>query len=329
MKRVIQIFSVIILICLAFWSMKQVNLDASHVEKETRLLMGTYVTVIVLGPKESSVKAMKAAFMRMQEIDVKFNPINPASPVYAFNKKNEPIADSEIISLVKRALEISKESAGVFDITVAPLSELWGFYTQASRIPEDVEIKACLRNIGYRHLLFKDGKLNKDNPEVKIDFGGIAKGYALAEAARVLKDKRITSALIDLGGDVYVLGKNGSRPWKIGIQNPRAKDILGYVEAKDQAVVSSGDYENFFIKNGKRYHHIFNPATGYPADEGVIGVTVIHPDPVLAQAWAKIPFVLGIKKGIPAFNKIKGLQAAVVTVSGEIIYSENKLKINQ
>jgi len=326
MKKVFRIFAVAAVVYLGLWSIRQANLAMPHAVKETRLMMGTYVTVIALGPKEVAAKAMNLAFIRMREIDVKFNPINPQSPVYAFNRTNQPITDPEIIGLVRRALEISKESAGAFDITVAPLSELWGFYAKSLRIPKDEEIKECLGNVGYRHLLFKNGELNKDNPAVKIDFGGIAKGYALAEAAKVLKDSGVSSALIDLGGDLYVLGKKGVTSWKVGIKNPRGEDILGYIEAKDQAVASSGDYERFFIKNGRRYHHIFNPATGYPT-EGVAGVTVTHPDPVLAQAWAKIPFVLGAQKGIQALNRIKDMQAVIVTSGGEIIYSENKLKL--
>lgn len=327
-KRTIQIISVIILLFLGLWSLRQADLRKPYMEKETRLMMGTYATISTLGSKEITAKAINSAFIRMQEIDVKFNPVNPQSPVYAFNKNNKPISDPEIIALVKRALEISRESDGAFDITVAPLLELWGFYTQSFSIPKDKEIKACLRNVGYRHLLFKDGKLNKDNPAVRIDFGGIAKGYALAQAARVLKDNGINSALINLGGDVYALGKKNAALWKIGIQNPRAQGILGYIEAKDQAVVSSGDYERFFIKQGKRYHHIFNPATGHPT-EGVIGVTLIYQDPVLAQAWAKIPFVMGAQKGIQALNRIKQMQAVILTGKGEILYTENKLKIHK
>jgi len=328
MKRVLRIAIVAILIYLGLWSMRQVNFGMLPAEKETRLMMGTYATVIALGPKDIAARAINLAFIRLREIDVKFNPINPQSPVYAFNRRNQPIADPEIIGLVRRSLEISKESAGAFDITVAPLSELWGFYAKSLRIPKDIEIKECLRNVGYSHLLFKNGELNKDNPKVQIDFGGIAKGYALAESARVLKENRITSALIDLGGDVYVLGKKGAAFWKVGIKNPRGEDILGYIQVKDQAIASSGDYERFFIDKGKRYHHIFNPATGYPT-EGVAGVTVIHPDPVLAQAWAKIPFVLGAQNGIQALNRIKDMQAVIITPGGQILYSENKLKINK
>lgn len=291
-------------------------------------MMGTYATITALGSKDIANKAINLAFIRMQEINIKFNPINPQSPVYAFNRKSQPITDPEIIGLIKRSLEISKDSGGAFDITVASLSELWGFYAKSLRIPKDEEIKECLRHVGYQHLLFKDGELNKDDQAVRIDFGGIAKGYALAEAAKVLKDNGITSALIDLGGDVYVLGKNVITPWKIGIKNPRGKDILGYIEAQDQVVASSGDYERFFIENKKRYHHIFNPVTGYPT-EGVAGVTVIHQDPVLAQAWAKIPFILGVQKGIQKLNKIKDLRAVIITTDGQMIYSEDKLKINK
>jgi thiamine biosynthesis lipoprotein len=290
------------------------------VEKQTRFMMDTYVTITAIGPKQSVSKAVDLALKRMQEVDVKFSSFNPKSQVYAFNYTNEPITDPEIIELIKVGLEVSKESAGAFDMTVAPLLELWGFNSKSYYLPQEEEIKNCLNSVGYEHLLIKDGKLTKDNPATAIDLGGIAKGYALTQAVSVLKTQGITSALVDAGGDIYTLGNKNGKLWKVGIKDPRGAGILGYVEVEDSAVLGSGDYERFFIKDGKRYHHIFNPKTGYPT-EGVVSVTLIYSNPIIAQIWTKIPFVLGAKKGLEILAKIPDLEALIITSSGEKLYS--------
>jgi thiamine biosynthesis lipoprotein len=137
---------------------------------------------------------------------------------------------------------------------------------------------------------------------------------------KVLKFNGVSSALIDAGGDVYGLGKKGSKLWRVGIKDPRGEGILGYVEVEDMAVMGSGDYERFFIKDGKRYHHIFNPKTGYPT-EGVQSVILIYNDPVLAQAWTKIPFIKGSEKGLERLEKIPNIEAIIITESGKILYS--------
>jgi len=319
-KKLKPVFIIIIAVFAGFWAVRSYNGYRFHVEKEMRFMMDTYVTVYAVGPKQVSSKAINSALNRMQEIDIKFSHLNPKSPVYAFNRKNEPLSDPEIIGLIKIALEISKAAEGAFDITVAPLAELWGFYSKEYYLPEEQQIRNCLANVGYQHLSLEGGKLNKDNPGVMIDLGGIAKGYALTEAVKVLKSQGVASALIDAGGDVFALGKKGKKPWKVGVKDPRGEGILGYVEVDDLAVVGSGDYERFFIKDGKRYHHIFNPKTGYPT-EGVVSVTIIYPDPVLAQTLTKIPFVIGAERGLEALNKISGLEAIIITSSGEKLYS--------
>lgn len=336
--RILKIIIVFIVIfSLGMVGIRIYNDHRLHVEKETRFMMDTFVSISAVGPKEISTPAISAALDRIQEIDVKFNAVNPKSPVYAFNKKGSAITDPEILDLVRLALKISKETAGAFDITVYPLTELWGFNGNSPHLPADQDIKKALGNVGYQHLLLKDGKLEKDSEGVEIDFGGIAKGYALDQAVRVLKAKGITQALVDAGGDICTLGKKGSRLWKVGIRNPRGDEgyrgdallghietgeggLLGFVEVEDLAVMGSGDYERFFIKDGKRYHHIFDPKTGYPT-EGVAAVTLIYNDPVSAQPWNKIPFVLGPKKGLEMLAKIPGMEAIVITTSGEKIYS--------
>ena len=320
MKKLKSVSIIIVVIFAGLWAIRSYNAHRFHVEKETRFMMDTYVTIYAVGPKAITSKAIGLALDRMQEIDTKFNHLNPKSPIYAFNNSGVPITDPEILNLVQVALEFSKKSDGAFDITVAPLVELWGFYGKTYYVPGEQEIKDCLAKVGYQHLILNNGKLEKDVSGTKIDLGGIAKGYALTEAVKILKAQGVTSALIDAGGDVYALGKKGKKMWKVGIKDPRQEGILGYVEVEDLSVLGSGDYERFFIQDGRRYHHIFNPETGYPT-EGVASVTLIYPDPIVAQPWTKIPFVWGAKKGLEMLEKIPGMEAIIVTTSGEIIYS--------
>jgi thiamine biosynthesis lipoprotein len=296
------------------------NLYRYHLEKQTRFMMDTYVTVFAVGPKKTTSRAVDLALDRMQEIDTKFNSLNPKSQVYAFNHRNEPISDQEIVEVVRVALEIAQATGGAFDITVAPLVELWGFYGASPHIPQEQEIKACLTRIGYQYLTLVNSRVEKTKVDVNIDLGGIAKGYAVSQAAKVLKEEGVGSALIDAGGDVYALGKKGSGLWKVGIKNPRGDDLLGYVEVENLAVMGAGDYERFFEKDGRRYHHIFNPKTGYPT-EGVIATTLIHADPVLANAWSKPIFVLGPERGMQLVESIPGMEVLVVKSSGEVLYS--------
>ena len=320
MKIIKRVCIIIILVVAGLWGIRTYNARRFNVEKETRFMMDTYVTIYAVGPKEITSKAIGLALDRMQEIDVKFNSLNPKSQIYAFNENGKSITDPEILELVALALQVSRDTGGAFDITVAPLVELWGFYSKEYYLPKEQEIKDCLTKVGYEHLVLKNGRLDRDLPGVKIDLGGIAKGYALSEAVKVLKAQGVTSALIDDGGDVYALGKKGRKLWKVGIKDPRGEGVLGYVEVEDLAVMGSGDYERFFIKDGKRYHHIFNPKTGYPT-EGVMSVTLISADPQFAQILAKAPFVLGLDKGMKMIEKIPGMEAVVITASGERVYS--------
>lgn len=296
------------------------NLYRFHLEKQTRFMMDTYVTVHAIGPKKTTARIINLALDRMQELETKLNHLNPKSPIYAFNLYGTPITDPEILQLVKVAMEVARDSDGAFDITIEPLVAIWGFYGGSPHLPDDKDIRNSLDAVGYQYLVLGDSKLEKKKESVRIDLGGIAKGYVVMEAAKVLRREGVTSALIDAGGDVYALGKKGSDMWKIGVKNPRGEDLLGYVEAEDLAVMGSGDYERFFEKDGKRYHHIFNPKTGYPA-EGVISTTLIHADPVLANVWSKPIFVLGPERGMQLVERIPGMEAIVVKTSGEVIYS--------
>ncbi|MCP4353715.1 MAG: FAD:protein FMN transferase [Desulfobacterales bacterium] len=303
--------------------------DKLVLKKDTRLMMDTFVTISAEGPEKIISRAIELAFDRMQEIDTKFNIHNPKSPVFAFNNRGTPITDPEILDVIRAALEVSRKSDGAFDITISPLIELWGFYGDSPHVPQDSEIKECLGRIGYNNLVIKNGILEKQIDNMRIDLGGIAKGYNIREGARVLKENGVTSALIDAGGDVYAIGRKSDRLWKVGLRNPRGKELMGYVEIEDRAVMGSGDYERFFMNSGKRYHHIFDSKTGYPAS-GVTSINLFHPDPMLADAWCTAIFVSGHEKGLELVEKMPDMEAVMITVSGDRLYSSGmKDKIKQ
>ena len=299
---------------------RQYNLYRFHLEKQMHFMMDTYVTVYAIGPKTKTQPAINAALDRMQAVDAKFSMHNPDSPVYAFNNHNVPITDREILDLVALALQIAKDTDGAFDITVAPLLELWGFYSRSFRLPGPEEIQRCLNLVGYSNLILSSTELQKKKADVKIDLGGIAKGYAIGQAAKVFRDHGVTSALMVAGGDIYALGQKANELWKVGLRNPREDGVLGYLEVQDLAVMGSGDYERFFIQEGKRYHHIFDPKTGYPA-EGLSGSFMVGPDPTVANAWNTAIFVMGPEKGLNLVERIPGMEVIMVTTSGQIIYS--------
>lgn len=299
---------------------KLYNLHRYHLETESRMMMDTVVSIHALGPEKMTAPAMDRAFGRMAEVDARFNIHNPDSPIYAFNRFGTPITDPEILGVVRFALDISRRSGGAFDITVSPMIDLWGFYDDRPRLPAASGILKRLDRIGYEHLVLREDRLEKTRPDIRIDLGAIAKGYAIAQAVSVLKSHGVESALVDAGGDVYALGKKGSRYWHVGIKGPRETEVLGYLEAEDTAVVGSGDYERFFTENGVRYHHIFDPRTGYPAD-GLSGITLIAPDPMAADGWATALFVLGPQEGMRLADTLADIEVVMVTTSGDILLS--------
>jgi len=325
MRRTLLLILIIAIITgTAFW-IRQARF-AAGLEQQRRVMMTTDVTIYAYGRKPAVSKAIDRAFERMQEVADKFNAHNPNSPVFAFNQNGTPIKDKEILQLIKTALDISKQSQGAFDITVYPLVKLWGFYSEnPDQIPQPDKISQALSQIGYKHLILTNEELKKDKKNISIDLGGIAKGYVVGQGIEALKKAGVNSAIIEAGGDLYALGRKLGKPWKIGIRHPRKEGLLGYIEVADQAVMGSGDYERFFIKGNKRYSHIIDPKTGYPAEE-TLGVTVIYSDPTIADAWGPALSILG-PAGLKIVEKIPGMEAIMVTNSDEILHTSGLRKL--
>lgn len=208
-----------------------------------------------------------------------------------FSPSSDTFKGNEIHELFHLAHKIYRDSEGAFDITVGALSRVWGFTNKAYRVPSAAEIKQVLSFVGMHKIQEQNGQIIVP-AGVILDWGGIAKGWAVDQAAKALQNQGIGRGFINAGGDLICWGKNpDGQAWRIGLKHPRHSGFLGILELENQAVATSGDYQRFFEVNGIRYHHIFNPKTGYPAT-GKQSVTVIGPETAVCDGLATAIFVL-------------------------------------
>ena len=226
-----------------------------------------------------------------------------------------------MFELIKRSIEISELSNGAFDITYASIGYKYD-YRNATK-PTDKEISASLDKIDYRHILLDDVQqtIHFAKPGVRIDLGGIAKGYAVDNGIKILKHCGIDKALVSAGGDSRIIGDKNGRPWMTGIRDPRhASNSVIAIPLSDTAISTSGDYERYFEQDGTRYHHILSPKTGKSVAT-TRSVTIIGPDTTLTDALSTTVFVLGPEAGLELVEKLSGIDAVVIDAAGKVHYS--------
>ena len=289
--------------------------------KDSEFLMSTIVEITAVGTEEESRQAMRLAFEEIRRIDSLMSVYNPDSEVSRINEaagKSAVQASADTLKVINESLRIAHLTNGALDITVAPLMELWGFGNGENRVPSDDELQEKLPLVDYTKVLVNGDSLTVklDLPGMQIDVGGVAKGYAVDSAIRVMKEAGIRNALINAGGDIYGVGAPpGKESWRIGIRHPRDRaDLLGVIELKDQAVATSGDYENFFEVDGKRYCHIMDPGTGRPV-QGIMSVTILADTAAEADALATAVFPLGADEGMKLIESLEGVDGIIVTGS--------------
>jgi thiamine biosynthesis lipoprotein len=212
--------------------------------------------------------------------------------------------------VLEAALEVSRLSGGAFDITAAPLVALWSVTAQHPAVPPEDALaqKRDLIDFNCLTLDAASGSARLARQGQMVDLGGIAKGYAADQALEVYRRRGISTAMIDLGGNIALLGsKEDGAPWGVGIQDPDAPrgECLGLLSLTDKSVVTSGDYERFFEAGGKRYHHILDPRTGYPAESGLRSVTVVAEKSMVADGLSTALFVLGLERGLALLDSIR------------------------
>ena len=228
--------------------------------------------------------------------------------------------DTDIAKLLSTALDLSAATNGAYDPTVAPLTDLWGIGTEHQQVPAQSDIDAALQTVGTQHVHVSGDSVQLDGGS-RIDLGGIAKGYAADLCAGILKDADADGLLV-LGGNIYAVGTNEGKDWNIGIADPdEPTDTVAAVAVHDLSVVTSGDYERYFEQDGVRYHHIFDPETGYPAASGLRSVTVIDENSTRADALTTALFVMGADKG-RAYCEKNGIAAVFITSDRHVFTTE-------
>lgn len=274
---------------------------------KTFFALGTMNTIQAFGLGNSL--ALELAASRVCEISDRMSVYREDSDISKLNARagmGPQQVHSDTIRLLSLAKEYSQLSAGAFDCTIRPLASLWNIGKKGDFIPSAEEIEAAAKCTGYEDLVVYPESAELKRPDMSVDLGGIAKGYAGDEAKRILLENGVTSALVNLGGNIVAIGdRPDGSPWSIGIQNPlRARgESLFSLKPSGSSVVTSGVNERFFIKDGKRYHHILDPRTGAPAQSRLLSVTVICPSGVHADALSTALFVLGLPK-YPDFGSL-------------------------
>ena len=237
----------------------------------------------------------------LQKVDNSLSPFNEHSVITAINQNQDVKPDEMFLTVFNKAMEISRETGGAFDITVAPLVNAWGFGFKNGSQPNRQQVDSLRRLIGYEKVTLKDDRIVKQSPDIMLDCSAIAKGYGSDVVARFLQQQGVKNFMVEIGGEVVTSGVNPQRlPWRIGVTKPTDDtlsvkgEIQSVLNVTDLAMATSGNYRNFYYKGGKKYAHTIDPKTGYPVQHSLLSATVLAKDCATADAYATSFMVLGI-----------------------------------
>jgi len=308
-------------------------MDNSAAAETVHTGMGTEMAHKAFG--RYSAEALRAVENEAQRLERLLSRFLPESDISRINRsagvRREKIS-SETYEILLRAIECSVISQGLFDITVGPLVDLWD-YKRTSEPPANNKIEPVLHLVNYNDLELDavQKKAGLKNPGQSIDLGGIGKGFASDRFMEIFEEYGITSAFSNIGGNVSTLGnKPDGSPWRVGIRHPRLNALIGAVAVTGKAVVTSGDYERYFYdKEGRRFHHILNPITGYSAESGLVSVTVVADSAMIADAVATAAFVAGLEGGLALIEKYPRTEAVLVDAKLEVYVTRGLRKCFQ
>jgi len=313
--------------CLAAFLCAAAPAHADWVRRVTDGIMGTRITVeLWADDKDKGERAIDAVLVEMRHIDESMSTYKPTSEVSQVNAKAAdgpmPIT-KELFDLLTKAKEYSVLTEGAFDITYASVGYLYDFRKRVR--PNEAQITKALPAVDYRHVLLDPKKqtVQFSQKGVRIDLGGIAKGYSVDCGIDVLKSLGITRAYVSAGGDSRIIGDRFGKPWMVGIRDPRkgSDDVITRIPLVDAAISTSGDYERYFEEDGVRYHHIIDPHTGHSASK-VRSTTIIGPAAIRTDGLSKTAFVLGPDKAMEIYNRIDDIDAIIVKLDGTVVHSK-------
>lgn len=282
----------------------------------TDMLFDTVIKIQILDPADESI--LDGLKKLCEKYDTMFSITNTDSELYKLNHANgQPFTvSSETANLIQEGIHYSELSGGAFDLTIEPVSALWDFKADKPTVPSSDAIAQAVSHVDYTKIDIQDNTVTLEDPEAGIDLGAIAKGYTADQVKTYLKKQGIKHAIINLGGNVDVIGtKPDGSKYNIGIQKPfdESGEAITSVQLKDQTVVTSGIYERYFKKNGKLYHHILDPRTGYPCENNLYSVSIITDSSTKADALSTTCFLLGYEKGMELIQSMDGVEAIFIT----------------
>ena len=284
---------------------------------ETSFLMDTIVTIKLETADREGEKYLDEAFDLIANLEDRLSCYKEGSEIYNFNEGiiSELPLDDDLKRIIDVSGEIYQESDSLYDISIGRISELWDFNSE--HVPDDDSIATALNFVGFDKLKIENNVLQKPSG-FKLNLGSLAKGYIIDQTVEMLQTKGIKTGYVNAGGDIRIWGQK--KPLRIGIQHPREEEskVIATVLIDHNSIVTSGDYERYFFKDGVRYHHILNPQTGYPSRE-CISVTVIAPEALLADAYSTALFLMPVDQALRLVNEHENLEAAILTEKdGEI-----------
>lgn len=302
--------------------------DGSYIT-DSRFLLNTIVQLTLYDSKDTNI--LEGAFDVCARYEDVYSRTLDTSELYKLNNRTLPEKDGkytvsdDLAELVGKALYYSKLSNGAFDLSIAPVSSLWDFTATTPVLPNDSKIKENLKHIDYNKVHVEGNQIWFDDDKTTLDLGAIAKGYIADRIKDYLLEQNVNSAMINLGGNVLCVGaKPDGTAFNVGVQKPFAdrNETCAIMELKDMSVVSSGIYERYIEIDGKSYHHILDPKTGYPCKNNLVAVTIISKESVVGDGLSTSVFALGLKKGLELIDSLDDVYAVFITDDYELHYSK-------
>lgn len=287
----------------------------------TGIYFDTVVTIQLYDTKDQTL--LTECMKMCKDFESRFDRADPSSEISKINtaKGNPVTVSDDTADLLREGLAYCELSDGAFDITIAPLNDLWDFKNNTGSLPSQESITAALSHVNYRNVILDGNTVTLKDPAAALDLGGIAKGYIADCLKEYLVSQNIRHAVINLGGNVLVIGNNiDNKPFHIGIAKPfDDKNVpITSVYVTDQAVTSSGNYQRYFEVDGKIYHHILNPKTGYPYENSLYGVTILSDTSTKGDGLSTACFALGLEKGMQLIQSLDNVDAIFITDDYEL-----------
>lgn len=284
--------------------------------------MDTYVKFTAYGNNANT--ALDIAEKRFAELETMWSVTDKRSDIYAVNHANgkSTIVSKSTADLIAYSLQTANETK-TFEPTIYPILTAWGFTTGENRVPSAEEIEELLLNVGSTKVTVVGNSVRLEQ-DVQLDLGAVGKGAAGDEVIQILKENGITSALLDIGGNIQLIGQKNGADWRLGIRSPFGEGTVGVLEISDAAVVTSGNYERFFTdENGISYGHIIDPSTGYPADSGLASATIVASEGKRADALSTAVFIMGLENASRYWREKRDFEMILIMQNGEIYLTES------